>query len=340
MSGTATGTRELVDGEWRNGEEFARDKQHDGHDLIAQASLPPLRWLMQPNECRFAHEAEVEFAKLLSFYGIRWAYEPTTFAVRWGDDGNPVEFVTPDFYLPDHDAYVELTTMRQRLVTRKNRKFRHLREHYPNVRVRMLYLRDFERLRETYRLPDGDRESRVARTVVAEAEVYQRIGEMARELIEIWQSLSREEREQRPLLMGLGPGSRRFLAALSERVRETGTPIDSCQVAVNRFTLSDDGAKARLIRQPHVNVAGRLVVIVQEVLSTGLSAAFLAAWLRRNGAANASVCALLDREAARILDVPVISRGIMAPDVALAGFGLSRWHVHRHLPYIAEVEEN
>src|SRR5215216_6777338 len=118
-----------------------------------QELLPRLRWLLQPNDDRFAHPAEIELARLLTFYGLRWAYEPTTFAVRWGRDGRPVEFVTPDFYLPEHDLYLELTTMRQRLVTRKNRKFRLLREAYPNVRVRLLYLRDFKRLKDVYR-PD------------------------------------------------------------------------------------------------------------------------------------------------------------------------------------------
>ena len=82
-----------------------------------------MRWLLQPNDDRFAHPAEIEVARLLTFYGLRWAYEPTTFAVRWGRDGRPVEFVTPDFYLPEHDLYLELTTMRQRLVTRARRQW-------------------------------------------------------------------------------------------------------------------------------------------------------------------------------------------------------------------------
>ena len=94
----------------------------DHEEAPRQELLPPLRWLLQPNDHRFAHPAEIELARLLTFYGLRWAYEPTTFAVRWGRDGRPVEFVTPDFYLPEHDLYLELTTMRQRLVTRKNRK--------------------------------------------------------------------------------------------------------------------------------------------------------------------------------------------------------------------------
>ena len=77
-----------------------------GGDEVRQERLPPLRWLLQPDVDRFAHPVEIQFAHLLTFYGVRWAYEPTTFAVRWDSDGRPEEFVTPDFYLPDHDLYI------------------------------------------------------------------------------------------------------------------------------------------------------------------------------------------------------------------------------------------
>jgi hypoxanthine phosphoribosyltransferase len=306
--------------------------------LIEQPHLPPLRWLLQPDDTRFAHPAEVEFASLLSFYGIRWAYEPTTFAVRWHEDGCPAEHVTPDFYLPDFDQYVELTTMRQRLVTRKNRKFRLLRERYPNLRVRMLYLRDFERLRDTYHAASSAREGRPAATLVAAPDVEARIAEMAGELAAAWQGPSRDGRGERPLLVGLGAGSERFLAALSESVRRHGAAVDACSVDLTRYPGPEPAVRARLTRRPRFPVAGRAVVIVQDVLSTGLSAAFVADCLHRNGAASVAICALLDRSAARIVNLPIVCRGFAAPDTALGGFGLSRWRAYRDLPYIAEIE--
>jgi hypoxanthine phosphoribosyltransferase len=293
---------------------------------------------MQPDVLRFAHPAEVEFANVLSFYGIRWAYEPTTFALRWRPDGSPAELVTPDFYLPDVDAYVELTTMRQRLVTRKNRKFRLLREIYPNIRVRLLYRRDFERLRESYAATLGEGELRLAATVAAAPEVESRIAELATSLRDSWMERPPVERLHRPLLLGLGAGSLRFLAALAANLRERGAAFDSCRVDVTRYPGPAQHPRARLTRLPATPVAGRPVVIVQEVLSTGLSAAFLEAWLRRHGAATVEVCALLDREAARIVDVPLACYGFEAPDSPLGGFGLMRWGVYRDLPFIAEIE--
>ena len=103
-------------------------------------------------EPRFANESEREFAKILDYYGVLWEYEPREFVLEADEDGRVVEAVSPDFYLPEQDLYVELTTMRQALVTRKNRKIRKLRERYPGVRVKIFYRRDFERLAEKYRL--------------------------------------------------------------------------------------------------------------------------------------------------------------------------------------------
>ncbi len=95
---------------------------------------------------QFAHPSELIFARLLDFYGIRWQYEPRTFPLRHDDGGNLVEAFSPDFYLPDSDLYVELTTMKQSLVTKKNRKVKLLRELYPDVKIRLLYQKDFEDL--------------------------------------------------------------------------------------------------------------------------------------------------------------------------------------------------
>jgi len=100
---------------------------------------------------RFASQAELECAKVLDYYGVPWEYEPRTFVLE-EDGGRIVEAFTPDFYLPDQDLYVELTVMKQSLVTRKNRKLRKLRERYPEVRVKLFYKRDLERLAQHFHL--------------------------------------------------------------------------------------------------------------------------------------------------------------------------------------------
>jgi hypothetical protein len=101
---------------------------------------------------RFAHNSERQFAALLDFYAIEWEYEPRTFVLARDPRGNPVEAFTPDFFLPEHDLYIEITTLDQRLVTKKNRKARRARELHPEIRVKLLYQRDYMHLLVKYGL--------------------------------------------------------------------------------------------------------------------------------------------------------------------------------------------
>ena len=99
---------------------------------------------------RFVNDAEKEFARFLEFYRIPYEYEPRTFPLETNADGRITEAFTPDFYLPEQDLYIELTTMKQSLVTRKNRKVRKLRRLYPEVNIRIFYQRDFYSLLAKY----------------------------------------------------------------------------------------------------------------------------------------------------------------------------------------------
>jgi hypoxanthine phosphoribosyltransferase len=95
---------------------------------------------------RFANRAELECAKLLDYYGVPWEYEPRTFVLATDEEGRVTEAFTPDFFLPEQALYLEVTVMKQALVTRKNRKLRRLRERYPEINAKLFYKRDFERL--------------------------------------------------------------------------------------------------------------------------------------------------------------------------------------------------
>jgi hypothetical protein len=100
----------------------------------------------QSRAIAFANESEREFARILDFYQIRWEYEPTTFPISWDEAGYVRESFTPDFYLPDYGLFIELTTMRQSLVTRKNRKLRLFKEHYPDIPIKLFYGKDYKAL--------------------------------------------------------------------------------------------------------------------------------------------------------------------------------------------------
>ena len=94
----------------------------------------------------FVHPIEEEFARILDYYHIRWEYEPRTFALQWDGDGRITEAFSPDFFLPDSNLYVELTTLRPKLITKKNRKLRRLRELYPDINIQLWKRQDLRDL--------------------------------------------------------------------------------------------------------------------------------------------------------------------------------------------------
>jgi hypothetical protein len=103
---------------------------------------------------RFQHASERRFARILDFYRIAWEYEPHEFPIEWDDDGAPTAWFRPDFYLPAYDLHIEITTSQQRLVTKKNRKLRLLRQHYPEIRCKLFYQRDYLELVRRFGLDD------------------------------------------------------------------------------------------------------------------------------------------------------------------------------------------
>jgi hypothetical protein len=92
----------------------------------------------------------------LDFYDIAWEYEPRAFALEWDAEGNPTNFFRPDFFLPEDDVYIEITTMSQKLVTKKNKKVRRLREVYPDIKCKVFYQRDYLHLLVKYGLEEPD----------------------------------------------------------------------------------------------------------------------------------------------------------------------------------------
>ncbi|MGH2783743.1 MAG: hypothetical protein ACRDJ1_00595 [Actinomycetota bacterium] len=131
-----------------------RRKKRTSAKRAASSPRPRPPSQLPSDRTEFAHISERQYARLLDFYEINWDYEPRSFDVEWDDEGNVTKRFTPDFYLPDFDMYIEVTTMSQKLVTRKNRKVRRLRELYPGVSIKIFYQRDYVQLLAKYGL-DG-----------------------------------------------------------------------------------------------------------------------------------------------------------------------------------------
>lgn len=301
-------------------------------------ALPALASLVARDPA-FAHPFERHFARLLDRYRIRWSYEPTTFLLSRRPDGTLEECFTPDFYLPGLRTYVELTSMRQPLVTRKHRKLRRFRAVSPDTRVVMLYRRDYHRMLSAWSRVSTDHHQRgvgeADRRLPPDARLLYGGQVLAAHLDRLaWQVGERYAAiGERPLLVGLGPGGRSVVRDLADRLTQTQrVPI------VDSLTVEDRGEFAGIVRDGRVVLSGRVPTLVTTMVSTGLTIDFAAGWLRRQGTIGVEVCALLDRASARVAPVSFRYESLPAPVEHLVGYGLDHRWEYRDLPYIAVLD--
>ena len=298
-----------------------------------KSSMPaPFPNPVSSNVPRFAHPSEEEFARILDFYGLQWGYEPTSFPLEWSEDG-PVEMMTPDFYLPDLDLYLELTTMKQSLVTQKNRKIRKMRETYPDVNVKLLYRKDFHRLLAKFGFGPlaGPDVPRISRVLYTERQIGQKVEELGK-------TLSANYAENQPVLVGVQRGMVCFMADL---MRHISLPIRMDFMSISHYA-GEDGPDIRITKALDINIEGADIILVEDIVDTGMTLNWLTGYLRSLSPSSVEVCALLDKRVRRIADVDIKYVGFEAPDEFLVGYGLDYMETYRNLPFIATLrpEEN
>jgi hypoxanthine phosphoribosyltransferase len=282
----------------------------------------------------FAHPSEREFARILDFYRIAWQYEPRSFILH-ERDGQVSEMFTPDFYLPDLDLYLELTTMRQRLVTKKNRKLRRLQELYPEINIRLLYKRDVYELLAKYGYdpaevepPQFDELLRDAKHILySEREVRETVRRLGREL-------SRDYADRKPLLVGVLKGVTFFLADL---IRQMPIELEIDFMAISQLA-ERGGSAVRIVKDLEQDIAGRHVVLVEDIVDTGLTLRFLHGYLEQRQPASLAVCTLIDKQPRRLVDVPIRYVGFQVGDEFLVGYGLDFRRRYRNLPFISALK--
>ena len=281
----------------------------------------------------FAHPSELEFARFLDHYRIRWVYEPTAFPVAW--DGERVtEMFAPDFYLPEHDLYVELTTMKQSLVTPKNRKLRLMRQLYPDVKVKLLYRRDYEQLLAQAGYASLDvqnlRKDQIQQILISPVELETRVRALARKI-------SRDYRGQSVVLAGVLKGITFFLADLA---RQVTVPLAIDYLSVVRYARVEghDHRKVAIQRDLDNPITGRHVILVEDVVNTGLTLDYVLGVLREREPASLEVVTLLDRPGRRIVDIQLKYVGFQIPNDYVVGYGLDYRELYRNLPFVCVLK--
>ena len=294
---------------------------------------PPVADVSRPAvPAPFAHQAEADFAELLNFYRIPWLYEPTSFAIEWQGD-QVAEMFTPDFYLPDQDLYVELTTMKQSLVTKKNRKVRRLRELYPEVNIKLLYRRDYQQLVAQYgygaleitELAPED----IERILVSPTELQERV-------IALGAQISADYADRTILLVGVLKGVTFLLADLARAITR---PLALDYLAVAGYGAPAKGrgrnpGAVRIIKDLDEEIVGQHVLLVEDVVNTGLTLQYILRHLRAKKPASIAVCTLLDKAEKRLVDVPLDYVGFSCPNEFVIGYGLDYRERYRNLPFL------
>lgn len=289
---------------------------------FSQSSLIPLR----PTD--FSHPSEEEFARLLDFYQVEWLYEPRSFPLAWS--GNRItEMFTPDFYLPEINLYIEITTSKQSLITEKNRKLRRLKELYPDINIKLLNKDDYLKLFAKYGFVplDENKMEGVQKVLLNKTQLQRRVRALAKQI-------SRDYHGKDLVLIGVLKGMVCFMSDLMQNI---SIPLTIDFMAISSPENNVESA-IKITKNLDVNIENKDVLMVEDIVDTGMTLNYIMNYLATLKPASLKVCTLLDKSARRLINVPLDYTGFEIPDKFVVGYGLDFSGKYRNLPFIAVLE--
>jgi hypoxanthine phosphoribosyltransferase len=284
--------------------------------------------LRQARSVIFANPSEEELARILDFYNIEWVYEPRSFPLRWEGD-KVIEMFTPDFYLPGLDLYIEVTTLKQSLATRKNRKLRLLKQLYPEVKIMLLHKSEYALLLARYGCgPLAHTRARgISRVLYSSKQIEDKVGALARRI-------SKDYGGRHPVIVGMQRG---FICFMADLIRCITIPLDIDLITISYYRGSDHSS-LKITKDLDLDIAGRHVILVEGVVDTGMTLISILNHLRARKPASLAVCTLLDKRARRIVDIPLDYVGCVIREEFVVGYGLDYREEYRNLPFIGVPE--
>jgi bifunctional protein TilS/HprT len=299
-------------------ETVAKRRKLPGIPKLPASSLRP---------ASFGHPSEEEFARLLDFYRIEWLYEPRSFPLAWKDD-KVAEMFTPDFYLPELDIYIELTTLKQSLITEKNRKLRRLRELYPDVNIKLLNKNDYLRLLAKYGYGQLG-ETKIAgidHVLLSHTQIQRRIKALAKRI-------TRDYTGRKLVLVGILRGVICFMADLMQNIP---LPLALDFMAISYYGTGN-GSSVKITKDLDTSIAGCDVLMVEDIVDTGMTLNYVLNHLESHHPASLRVCTLLDKRVRRLIDVRLDYIGFEIPDEFVVGYGLDYRGEYRNLSFIGAL---
>jgi len=168
------------------------------------------------------------------------------------------------------------------------------------------------------------KETDIPRVLLDEHQVRGRIAEMGAKI-------SQDYSQKDLALIAMLKGSFVFAADL---IRSLTIPVTIDMMATSRYESQAGSGVVRITKDLEDSISGRDVLLVEDIIDSGLTASYLLRILRQRNPASLEICALLDKSARRIIDLPIAYRGFDIPDVFVVGYGMDYQQKYRNLPYI------
>lgn len=284
--------------------------------------------LHQAQPPTFANPSEEELARILDFYNIEWVYEPRSFPLSWQGD-EVTEMFTPDFYLPGLDLYIEVTTLKQSLATKKNRKLRLLKQLYPEVKIMLLHKSEYALLLARYGCgPLAHTRARgISRVLYSSTQIEEKVQALA-------ERISKDYAGRHPVMIGVQRG---FVCFMADLIRQITIPLDIDLMTISYYSGSNHSS-FKITKDLDLDIADRHVIVVEDIVDTGMTLISILNHLRSRKPASLAVCTLLDKQAHRIVDIPLDYVGFVIREEFVVGYGLDYKEEYRNLPFIGVPE--
>ncbi|MGM0499808.1 MAG: hypoxanthine phosphoribosyltransferase [Bacillota bacterium] len=166
--------------------------------------------------------------------------------------------------------------------------------------------------------------------LISEAEISNRINELAAQL-------NKDFKDKEVILVSILKSSLYFMTDLSRKLK---FPIKLDFLELNHYADEDNSGVIRVTRDLEFSISGKNVIIIENIIRTGLTHSYLLKNLSARNPKNISICTLLHISDNKLLDLPVHYTGFEIEDKFVVGYGLDYKEKYRNLAYIAEYKEN
>lgn len=155
---------------------------------------------------------------------------------------------------------------------------------------------------------------------------------------ELGKQISDDYRDKHPILISVLKGTMYFVADLT---RELDIPINIDFMSIGVYPgITRNTGVVRINKDLDLNITGRHVLMIEDIINTGLTIGYLVQNMEARRPASIKICTLLNNPSKRLMNIPLEYVGFQVPDITLVGYGIDCGQEFRHLPYIAAFDEN